>query len=197
MNTVMRQFHEQDTDVVIVDVGNSYYLLCMIKHGVYISYTKEHPISMNPFKVTKEEYEKNFDEKKNFIKSLIFLIYKGNDEYTKVQETILNKVVFEYYEEYFHPFTGYSQKEREELRERLRLADKTNGVYDAFVKEQNEQYKKEQDETSPEDAGQVNQEPVKETPKDRTWEKIEKLRNLANDPASESTRWRSDARNCV
>ena len=184
MNTVMRQFHEQDTDVVIVDVGNSYYLLCMIKHGVYISYTKEHPISMNPFKVTKEEYEKNFDEKKNFIKSLIFLIYKGNDEYTKVQETILNKVVFEYYEEYFHPFTGYSQKEREELRERLRLADKTNGVYDAFVKEQNEQYKKEQDETSPEDAGQVNQEPVKETPKDRTWEKIEKLRNLANDPAA-------------
>ena len=96
----------------------------------------------------------------------------------------MNKVVFEYYEEYFHPFTGYSQKEREELRERLRLADKTNGVYDAFVKEQNEQYKKEQDETSPEDAGQVNQEPVKETPKDRTWEKIEKLRNLANDPAA-------------
>ena len=93
MNTVMRQFFEQLTDVVIVDVGNSYQVLCQVAGGIYISYTKEHPISMNPFKVTKEEYDKNFDEKKNFIKSLIFLIYKGQEEYTKVQETVLNKVV--------------------------------------------------------------------------------------------------------
>ena len=68
MNTVMRQFFEQLTDVVIVDVGNSYQVLCQVAGGIYISYTKEHPISMNPFKVTKEEYDKNFDEKKNFIK---------------------------------------------------------------------------------------------------------------------------------
>ena len=98
---------------------------------------------MNPFKVTKEEYDKNFDEKKNFIKSLIFLIYKGQEEYSKVQETILNKVVFEYYEEYFHPFDGFSKQEREELRERLRLADKTSGAYEKFVKEQNEKFRKE------------------------------------------------------
>ena len=181
MNTVMRQFFEQDTDVVIVDVGNSYQVLCQVKGGVYISYTKEHPISMNPFKVTSEEYEKNFDEKKNFIKSLIFLIYKGNSEYSKVQETILNKVVFEYYEEYFHPFEGYSESERKELRERLLLTDKTNGAYEKFVKEQNEKFREEQEAKAAEN---TKEETVEEPLRDRTMEKIEKLRKLANDPAA-------------
>ena len=181
MNTVMRQFFEQDTDVVIVDVGNSYQVLCQVKGGVYISYTKEHPISMNPFKVTSEEYEKNFDEKKNFIKSLIFLIYKGNSEYSKVQETILNKVVFEYYEEYFHPFEGYSESERKELRERLLLTDKTNGAYEKFVKEQNEKFREEQEAKAAEN---TEAEAVEEPLRDRTMEKIEKLRKLANDPAA-------------
>ena len=183
MNTVMRQFFEQLTDVVIVDVGNSYQVLCQVAGGVYISYTKEHPISMNPFKVTKEEYDKNFDEKKNFIKSLIFLIYKGQEEYSKVQETILNKVVFEYYEEYFHPFDGFSKQEREELRERLRLADKTSGAYEKFVKEQNEKFRKKQEEKA---AETKNEQPKEEaaSPVDRTMEKIQKLRNLANDPAA-------------
>ena len=182
MNTVMRQFFEQDTDVVIVDVGNSYQVLCQVKGGVYISYTKDHPISMNPFKVTSEEYEKNFDEKKNFIKSLIFLIYKGNSEYSKVQETILNKVVFEYYEEYFHPFEGYSESERKELRERLLLTDKTNGAYEKFVKEQNEKFREEQEAKAAE--ADTNAETVEEPLRDRTMEKIEKLRKLANDPAA-------------
>ena len=182
MNTVMRQFFEQLTDVVIVDVGNSYQVLCQVAGGIYISYTKEHPISMNPFKVTKEEYDKNFDEKKNFIKSLIFLIYKGQEEYTKVQETVLNKVVFEYYEEYFHPFDGYSKEEREELRERLRLADKTSGAYEKFVKEQNEKFRQEQEAKAAETDTKTDAED--DSMRDRTMEKIEKLRNLANDPAA-------------
>ena len=182
MNTVMRQFFEQLTDVVIVDVGNSYQVLCQVAGGIYISYTKEHPISMNPFKVTKEEYDKNFDEKKNFIKSLIFLIYKGQEEYTKVQETVLNKVVFEYYEEYFHPFDGYSKEEREELRERLRLADKTSGAYEKFVKEQNEKFRQEQEAKAAETDTKADAED--DPMRDRTMEKIEKLRNLANDPAA-------------
>ena len=137
---------------------------------------------MNPFKVTSEEYEKNFDEKKNFIKSLIFLIYKGNSEYTKVQETILNKVVFEYYEEYFHPFNGYSDAERKELRERLLLTDKTSGAYDKFVKEQNEKFREEQ-EAEVKKESQAASEAAKSAA-DRAMEKIEKLRNLANDPGA-------------
>ena len=137
---------------------------------------------MNPFKVTSEEYEKNFDEKKNFIKSLIFLIYKGNSEYTKVQETILNKVVFEYYEEYFHPFNGYSDAERKELRERLLLTDKTSGAYDKFVKEQNEKFREEQEAEVKKESQSASE--AAKSAADRAMEKIEKLRNLANDPGA-------------
>ena len=45
---------------------------------------------MNPFKVTKEEYELNFGEKKNFLKSLIFLIFKGNAFPTKIEDMLIN-----------------------------------------------------------------------------------------------------------
>ena len=48
MNTVMRQYYEQDTDIVIVDKGDSYEGLCSYFEGVYVTYSKEHPISMNP-----------------------------------------------------------------------------------------------------------------------------------------------------
>lgn len=76
MNSVVRQLLEQKTDVVMVDTGDSYEGICGYYKGTYISYSKEKPISMNPFKVTKEEYDLNFGEKKNFLKSLIFLILR-------------------------------------------------------------------------------------------------------------------------
>ena len=44
MNTVMRQYYEQDTDIVIVDKGDSYEGLCSYFEGVYVTYSKEHPI---------------------------------------------------------------------------------------------------------------------------------------------------------
>ena len=69
---------EQQTDVVMVDTGDSYEGICGYYGGTYISYSKEKPISMNPFKVTAEEYGLNFGEKKNFLKSLVFLIFKGS-----------------------------------------------------------------------------------------------------------------------
>ena len=55
MNSVVRQLWEQNTDVVMVDTGNSYEGLCEYVGGKYISYTEEHPITMNPFKIKKEE----------------------------------------------------------------------------------------------------------------------------------------------
>ena len=50
MNSVVRQMWEQNTDVVMVDTGNSYEGLCEYVGGKYISYTEEHPITMNPFR---------------------------------------------------------------------------------------------------------------------------------------------------
>ena len=135
MNTVVRQYYEQNTDVVIVDTGDSYEGLCSYFDGTYISYTKEHPISMNPFKVTPVEYTQNFGEKKNFLKSLIFLIFKGAQQPTKIEDTIINKVIVDYYTEYFTPFKGYSDDERKELHDRLVLDSKTNGEYDKYEEE--------------------------------------------------------------
>ena len=124
MNSVVRQLLEQDTDVVMVDTGDSYEGICGYFGGTYISYSKEKPISMNPFKVTQEEYAQNFGEKKNFLKSLIFLIYKGNAFPTKIENMIVNQTIVEYYDAYFHPFEKFTEEERETLRRRLLLEAK-------------------------------------------------------------------------
>ncbi len=122
MNTVVRQLLEQNTDVVMVDTGDSYEGICGYYNGTYISYSKEKPISMNPFKVTKEEYAQNFGEKKNFLKSLVFLIFKGNAVPTKIEDMLINQTIVEYYEAYFHPFENFTDKERESLRQKLLIA---------------------------------------------------------------------------
>ena len=140
MNTVCRQLYEQNTDMVIVDTGDSYEGLNAYFNGTYISYTKEHPISMNPFKVTLAEYSQNFNEKKGFLRSLVFLIFKGAALPTKIEETIINQVIVEYYREYFTPFEGYTPSEREELRSTLLLQDKKNGEYDKYEHEMEQRY---------------------------------------------------------
>ena len=130
MNSVVRQLLEQGTDVVMVDTGDSYEGICGYFGGIYISYSKEKPISMNPFKVTDEEYNQNFGEKKNFLKSLIFLIFKGNEAPTKIEDMIINQTIVEYYEAFFHPFTSFSQEERESLRQKLLVNAKMEEDYE-------------------------------------------------------------------
>ena len=140
MNTVMRQYREQDTDIVIIDTGDSYEGLCSYFDGTYISYSKEKPISMNPFKVTDAEYNENFGEKKNFLKSLIFQLFKGAEFPTKLEDAVINQTIVEYYEEYFHPFEGFNEEERQEMKNKLLLEDKKNGEYDKFEDELEERY---------------------------------------------------------
>ena len=140
MNTVMRQYREQDTDIVIIDTGDSYEGLCSYFDGTYISYSKEKPISMNPFKVTDAEYNENFGEKKNFLKSLIFQLFKGAEFPTKLEDAVINQTIGEYYEEYFHPFEGFNEEERKEMKTKLLLEDKKNGEYDKFEEELEERY---------------------------------------------------------
>lgn len=131
-NSVVRQLLEQHTDVVMVDTGDSYEGICGYFGGTYISYTKEKPISMNPFKVTKEEYELNFGEKKNFLKSLIFLIFKGNELPSKIEDMLVNQTIVEYYDAYFHPFEKFTEKEREGLRQKLLVDAKMEEDYDNY-----------------------------------------------------------------
>ena len=75
-NSMVRQLWEQNTDIVLVDTGNSYEGLCDYVNGKYISYTEEHPITMNPFAINREELN---IEKIGFLKNLIMLIWKGTN----------------------------------------------------------------------------------------------------------------------
>lgn len=140
MNTVMRQLYEQDTDCVIVDTGDSYEGICSYYGGTYISYTKEKPISMNPFKITDIEYQNNFGEKKNFLKSLIFQLFKGAEASSKIEDTIINTTIVEYYEAYFHPFDSFTDEERKIMKETLLLEDKKNGTFDKYEEELESRY---------------------------------------------------------
>ena len=133
MNSVVRQLLEQNTDVVMVDTGDSYEGICGYFGGTYISYSKEKPISMNPFKITREEYDINFGEKKNFLKSLIFLIFKGNEMPSKIEDMLINQTIVEYYEAYFHPFNKFSDEERDGLRQKLLVAAKMEDDYEAYA----------------------------------------------------------------
>ena len=99
MNSVVRQMWEQNTDVVMVDTGNSYEGLCEYIGGKYISYTDEHPITMNPFAIKREELN---IEKIGFLKNLIMLIWKGaQGEVTKTEDRLIEQVITEYFDEYF------------------------------------------------------------------------------------------------
>ena len=140
MNSVVAQLLMQDTDVVMIDTGDSYEGISHYFHGTCITYSKERPISMNPFSITTDEYNLNFGEKKQFLKSLIFLIFKGNEEPTKIEDKIINQTLVEYYEEYFHPFEKFSEKDRERLRERLLLEEKKNGEYEKYEQKLEEKY---------------------------------------------------------
>ena len=98
-NSMVRQLWEQNTDVVLVDTGNSYEGLCDYVNGKYISYTEEHPITMNPFAINREELN---IEKIGFLKNLVMLIWKGtNGKITKTEDHLIEDVITEYYDAYF------------------------------------------------------------------------------------------------
>lgn len=123
MNSVVRQLWEQGTDVVMVDTGNSYEGLCEYVGGKYISYTEEHPITMNPFQINKEELNV---EKVDFLKNLIMLIWKGNSAIpTKIEELLIEQVIKEYYEAYFVGFNGYNKTQIEALHKKLLIDTST------------------------------------------------------------------------
>ena len=90
MNSVVRQLHEQGTDVVMVDTGNSYEGLCEYLGGKYISYTEKNPITMNPFRINRAELNV---EKTGFLKNLVLLIWKGSQgTVTKTEERLIEQV---------------------------------------------------------------------------------------------------------
>lgn len=100
-NHMVRQYYEQGTHVVIVDVGDSYYGLCKLIHeesngkdGIYYTYTEEKPITFNPFYTPDGVYS---IEKLDQLKNLILVLSKNEGEkITKAEETHIEMCVDQY-----------------------------------------------------------------------------------------------------
>ena len=125
MNSVVRQLHEQGTDVVMVDTGNSYEGLCEYLGGKYISYTEKNPITMNPFRINRADLNV---EKTGFLKNLVLLIWKGSQgTVTKTEERLIEQVITEYYDTYFNGFDGFTPLQREDLHKSLVIDERNRG----------------------------------------------------------------------
>lgn len=114
MNNIVEQYLTYNYDVVIVDTGDSYSGTSKYKNGKYIQYTEEKPITMNPFQMTKEEFN---IEKMEFLTNLIYLIWKGADAtMNNTEKTILDNLLLSYYHQFFNGGKDWhSNKSTEEL----------------------------------------------------------------------------------
>lgn len=91
MNALVEQYMLYNMDVVIVDVGHSYSGLCAYYKGKYITYSEAKPITMNPFAMTVAEYN---IEKKDFLITLIALLWKGSDgDISTVERDVLSNTI--------------------------------------------------------------------------------------------------------
>ena len=126
MNSVVRQMWEQNTDIVMVDTGNSYEGLCEYVGGKYIAYTEDKPITMNPFNISKRELN---IEKIDFLKNLILLIWKGSEvQIPELEFRVVEQLVTEYYDFYFNGVQLYPSSQKETLRKNLSTMEKRRGT---------------------------------------------------------------------
>ncbi|MFD1771355.1 TraG family conjugative transposon ATPase [Sphingobacterium suaedae] len=99
INSIVQQYLQYNMDVVIVDVGHSYSGLCSTYNGRYITYSEDTPITMNPFAITEEEYN---IEKKEFLVTLICLLWKGAEgTVSTVERDVISSVLSAYYASFF------------------------------------------------------------------------------------------------
>lgn len=129
-NHILRQYARQDVDIVIIDTGHSYEGICNYQGGRYITYSEEKPITMNPFKVARAEYN---EEKREFLKSLLSVLWKGTETtLNQVEDSALMGVIKDYYSEYwqetgkvqslsFNTFYEYSIERLEQVIEKNKI----------------------------------------------------------------------------
>lgn len=99
MNGLIEQYMLYNMDMVIVDTGHSYSGLCSYYKGKYITYTDQTPITMNPFRISEEEYN---IEKKDFLCTLIGVAWKGAEGmFSTVERDVIAQVISAYYSQFF------------------------------------------------------------------------------------------------
>lgn len=131
-NHMARQYYEQGTHVLIVDVGDSYQGLCNLineetdgKDGVYFTYTEDKPIAFNPFYVADGVYTV---EKKEQLASLVFCLWKNECEtITKAEETHIATAISGYIETVretggFPSFNGFYEYLSGEFKSQIEFA---------------------------------------------------------------------------
>jgi len=97
INNIVRQLLEQSYHFTIIDVGHSYRRLCNYMGGKYFEYTAKSKMEFNPFYVPPNQ-SKNLEEQQS-LKTLIFTLWKGEDnDPSKEEYTILSKCINNYYE---------------------------------------------------------------------------------------------------
>ena len=126
----------------MVDTGNSYEGLCEYVGGKYISYTEEKPITMNPFRIRREEYNV---EKVGFLKNLIMLIWKGTQgKVSKTEDKLIEQTIAEYYEQHwtgridtlcFNTFYEFSTKRIPEICSENNLTGIDLAAYNYLMKD--------------------------------------------------------------
>jgi conjugation system TraG family ATPase len=77
-NHIVRSYYEQGAHIVLVDVGHSYRGLCELVNGYYFTYSENDPIRFNPFYLSDGDVLDT--EKKESIKTLLFALWKKDDE---------------------------------------------------------------------------------------------------------------------
>jgi conjugation system TraG family ATPase len=94
-NHMVRQYYDQGTHILLVDVGHSYKGLCDLVEGVYFTYDEKKPISFNPF-----YFEGELDvEKKESVKTLLMALWKREGEkITQAEYATISDAVTLYYE---------------------------------------------------------------------------------------------------
>ncbi|MBW8323681.1 MAG: DnaJ domain-containing protein [Prolixibacteraceae bacterium] len=100
MNALIEQYLLYNMDVVIVDTGDSYSGTSAYLGGKYITYRADKPVTMNPFLISEAEYNL---EKKDFLVTLIALLWKGTDgSISQVERDVINDVIVNYYQNFFN-----------------------------------------------------------------------------------------------
>lgn len=91
----LRNYYEQGSHIVVVDVGHSYAGLCELVGGYYFTYSIDNPLSFNPFYLGDETLD---TEKKESLKTLLLALWKKDSEsFSRSEYVSLSNALQDYY----------------------------------------------------------------------------------------------------